>query len=124
MNVAFPTSPATSKNLSTGVFSLHRLRDTIEELRGSLQPKENKIETLQQSLLDKDQILEDLKKQLQAVEERKQIAVTELSAKHQKNLEGLEAQVVDALSERDKAAETISSLQVSLLTKFFSSITG
>jgi hypothetical protein len=35
---------------------------------------------LQQSLLDKDQILEDLKKQLQAVEERKQIAVTELSA--------------------------------------------
>ncbi|AED98144.1 Golgi-localized GRIP domain-containing protein [Arabidopsis thaliana] len=95
----------------------NKLRDTIEELRGSLQPKENKIETLQQSLLDKDQILEDLKKQLQAVEERKQIAVTELSAKHQKNLEGLEAQVVDALSERDKAAETISSLQVLLAEK-------
>ncbi|KAG7539576.1 GRIP domain [Arabidopsis suecica] len=95
----------------------NKLRDTIEELRGSLQPKENKIETLQQSLLDKDQILEDLKKQLQAVEERKQIAVTELSAKHQKNLESLEAQVIDALSERDKAAETISSLQVLLAEK-------
>ncbi|XP_020882796.1 protein GRIP isoform X1 [Arabidopsis lyrata subsp. lyrata] len=95
----------------------NKLRDTIEELRGSLQPKENKIETLQQSLLDKDQILEDLKKQLQAVEERKQIAVTELSAKHQKNLESLEAQVIDALSERDNAAETISSLQVLLAEK-------
>lgn len=94
------------------------------------------------------------------MEERKQTAVTELSAKHQKvvsisvivlllicyepplsfwlspddiqgflfsppswqNLESLEAQVIDALSERDKAAETISSLQVSPVTKFLSSI--
>ncbi|CAN6970660.1 unnamed protein product [Brassica rapa subsp. trilocularis] len=95
----------------------NKLRDTIEELRASLQPKENKIETLQQSLLDKDQVLEDLKNQLQAVEERKQAAVTELSAKHQKNLESLEAQVIDALSERDKAAETISTLQVLLAEK-------
>ncbi|KAG2278019.1 hypothetical protein Bca52824_060574 [Brassica carinata] len=95
----------------------NKLRDTIEELRASLQPKENKIESLQQSLLDKDQVLEDLKNQLQAVEERKQTAVTELSAKHQKNLESLEAQVVDALSERDKAAETISTLQVLLAEK-------
>ncbi|CAF2037903.1 unnamed protein product [Brassica napus] len=95
----------------------NKLRDTIEELRASLQPKENKIETLQQSLLDKDQVLEDLKNQLQAVEERKQAAVTELSAKHQKNLESLEAQVTDALSERDKAAETISTLQVLLAEK-------
>ncbi|ESQ31074.1 hypothetical protein EUTSA_v10003686mg [Eutrema salsugineum] len=95
----------------------NKLRDTIEELRSSLQPKENKIETLQQSLLDKDQVLEDLKKQLQAVEERKQTAVTEISAKHQKNLESLEAQVIDALSERDKAAETISGLQVLLAEK-------
>ncbi|CAA7057000.1 unnamed protein product [Microthlaspi erraticum] len=95
----------------------NKLRDTIEELRGSLQPKENKIETLQQSLLDKDQVLEDLKKQLQAVEERKHAAVTELLAKHKKNLESLEAQVIDALSERDKAAETISALQVLLAEK-------
>ncbi|KAL0856674.1 hypothetical protein Bca101_061828 [Brassica carinata] len=95
----------------------NKLRDTIEELRGSLQPKDTKIENLQQSLLDKDQVLEDLKNQLQAVEERKQTAVTELSAKHQKNLESLEAQVMDALSERDKAAETISTLQVLLAEK-------
>ncbi|EOA14422.1 hypothetical protein CARUB_v10027624mg [Capsella rubella] len=95
----------------------NKLRDTIEELRSSLQPKENTIETLQQSLLDKDQILEDLKKQLQAVEERKQTAVAELSAKHQKNVESLEAQVIDALSERDKAAENISLLQVLLAEK-------
>ncbi|CAH2043013.1 unnamed protein product [Thlaspi arvense] len=95
----------------------NKLRDTIEELRGSLQPKENKIETLQQSLLDKDQVLEDLKKQLQAVEERKQTAVADLSAKHQKNLESLEAQVIDALSERDKAAQNISALQVQLAEK-------
>ncbi|KAL0718583.1 hypothetical protein Bca4012_067906 [Brassica carinata] len=95
----------------------NKLRDTIEELRGSLQPKDTKIENLQQSLLDKDQVLEDLKNQLQAVEERKQTAITELSAKHQKNVESLEAQVVDALSERDKAAETISTLQVLLAEK-------
>uniref|UniRef100_A0A1J3D0Y6 Protein GRIP n=1 Tax=Noccaea caerulescens TaxID=107243 RepID=A0A1J3D0Y6_NOCCA len=95
----------------------NKLRDTIEELRGSLQPKENKIETLQQSLLDKDQVLEDLKKQLQAVEGRKHAAVTELSAKHKKNLESLEAQVIDALSERDKAAEMVSALRVQLAEK-------
>lgn len=33
-----------------------RLRDNVEELRHSLQPKESVIEALQQSLLEKDQV--------------------------------------------------------------------
>lgn len=36
---------------------INRLRDNIEELRHSLQPKENAIEALQQSLAEKDQVL-------------------------------------------------------------------
>ena len=34
-----------------------RLRDKIDELRRSFEPKENAIETLQQSLMEKDQVL-------------------------------------------------------------------
>lgn len=37
-----------------------RLRDNIEELRRSLEPKENALEALQQSLLEKEQVLEHL----------------------------------------------------------------
>ena len=33
-----------------------RLRDNIEELRRSLEPKENAFEALQQSLLEKEQV--------------------------------------------------------------------
>lgn len=39
-----------------------RLRDTIEELRRSLQPKESALEALQQSLLEKDQVCISLKR--------------------------------------------------------------
>lgn len=38
-----------------------RLRDTIEELRRSLQPKESALEALQQSQLEKDQVCIPLK---------------------------------------------------------------
>lgn len=34
-----------------------RLRDKIDELHRSFEPKENAIETLQQSLMEKDQVL-------------------------------------------------------------------
>lgn len=37
---------------------MNRLRDNIEELRHSLQPKENAIEALQQSLAEKEQVLD------------------------------------------------------------------
>lgn len=89
------------------------------------------------------QMLEDKKGLLQAAEEKRQASIAELSAKHQKvNLhadkmiplliaatklslrfnplsyllqvvESMEAQLVDAVSDRTKATETISSLQVS-----------
>lgn len=90
----------------------NKLRDNIEELRHSLQPKEIAIAALQQSLLEKDQMLEDLRGLLQAAEEKRQTSIAEISAKHQKNLESLEAQLADALSDRTKATETISSLQM------------
>ncbi|XP_024032822.1 protein GRIP [Morus notabilis] len=95
----------------------NKLRDNIEELRHSLQPKESTIAALQQSLLEKDQMLEDLGGSLQAAEEKRQASIAEISAKHQKNLESLEAQLADALSDRTKATETISSLQMLVAEK-------
>ncbi|XP_052196799.1 protein GRIP [Diospyros lotus] len=89
----------------------NKLRDKIEELRRSLEPKENALESLQQSLLEKDQMLEDIQGLLKMADEKKQAAVSELSAKHQKQLESLEAQLADALADRSKATETISFLQ-------------
>ncbi|PON50003.1 GRIP [Parasponia andersonii] len=95
----------------------NKLRDNIEELRHSLQPKENAVEALQQSLLEKDQMLEDVRGLLQAAEEKRQASIAELLAKHQKNLESLEAQLADAVSDRNKATETISSLQMLVAEK-------
>ncbi|KAI8536845.1 hypothetical protein RHMOL_Rhmol10G0287700 [Rhododendron molle] len=89
----------------------NKLRDNIEELRRSLEPKENALEALQQSLLEKDQMLEDMRGLLQTADEKKQVAIAELSAKQQKQIESFEAQLADALADRSKAAETISSLQ-------------
>ncbi|XP_057972873.1 protein GRIP isoform X2 [Malania oleifera] len=90
----------------------NKLRDSVEELRHSLVPKDNALEALQQSLLEKEQRLEDMRGLLQAADDKRQASIVELSAKHQKHLESLEAQLADALSDRTKATETISSLQV------------
>ncbi|XP_039009490.1 protein GRIP-like isoform X1 [Hibiscus syriacus] len=88
-----------------------RLRDNIEELRHSMQPKDDAIEALQQTVIEKEQMLEDLQGLLQLADEKRQASVAEVAAKHQKNIESLEAQLVDASSDRTKAIETISSLQ-------------
>ncbi|XP_075655661.1 protein GRIP [Castanea sativa] len=95
----------------------NKLRDTIEELRRSVEPKDSALEALQQSLMEKEQMLEDMRGLLQAAGEKRQASIAELSAKHQKNLESLEAQLADALSDRSKATETISSLQVLIAEK-------
>ncbi|KAK9990023.1 hypothetical protein SO802_025008 [Lithocarpus litseifolius] len=95
----------------------NKLRDTIEELRRSLEPKESALEALQQSLMEKEQMLEDMRGLLQTADEKRQASIAELSAKHQKNLESLEAQLADAISDRSKATETISSLQVLIAEK-------
>ncbi|KAK7309402.1 hypothetical protein RJT34_06099 [Clitoria ternatea] len=95
----------------------NKLRDTIEELRRSMEPKESALEALQQSLAEKEQMLEDMRGLLQAADEKRQAALAELSAKHQKNIEGLQAQLNDALSDRNKATESISSLQVLVAEK-------
>ncbi|AES95278.1 putative GRIP domain-containing protein [Medicago truncatula] len=95
----------------------NKLRDTIEDLRRSLQPKEEALESLQLSLAEKEQMLEDMRGLLRTAEEKRQAALAELSAKHQKNMESLEAQLNDAVSDRRKAAESISSLQVLVAEK-------
>ncbi|KAL6220790.1 hypothetical protein ACLB2K_008545 [Fragaria x ananassa] len=95
----------------------NKLRDNLEELRNSLQPKESAIEALQHTISEKDQLLDDMRGLLQAADEKRQASIAELSAKHQKNLESLEAQLADASSERNKATETISSLQMLVAEK-------
>ncbi|KAM1283818.1 hypothetical protein ACFX13_027461 [Malus domestica] len=95
----------------------NKLRDNLEELQNQLQPKEIAIETLQQTVSDKEQMLEDMRGMLQAAEEKRQASLAELSAKHQKNLESYEAQLAEASSDRNKATETISSLQMLVAEK-------
>ncbi|XP_057448949.1 protein GRIP [Lotus japonicus] len=95
----------------------NKLRDTVEDLRRSLQPKESALEAMQLSLAEKEQMLEDMRGLLQAADEKRQAALAELSAKHQKNIESLEAQLNDAFSDRRKATESISSLQVLVAEK-------
>lgn len=95
----------------------NKLRDQIEELRHSLAPKENAIEALQQSLLEKEQMLEDMRGSLQTAEEKKQAALAELSAKHEKQIESFESQIADLMADRSKATETISSLQAIIVEK-------
>ncbi|XP_042514473.1 protein GRIP [Macadamia integrifolia] len=62
-------------------------------------------------------MLEDLHGLLQAAEEKRQASISELSVKHQKHLESLEAQLADALADRSKADETVSSLHVLVAEK-------
>ncbi|KAK9112512.1 hypothetical protein Scep_020031 [Stephania cephalantha] len=90
----------------------NKLRDNIEELHRSLEAKDKELEGLQYSLFEKDQMLEEVRGLLKVADEKKEALISEISAKHQKQLGSLEAQIAEALSERSKAAETISSLQV------------
>ncbi|CAH9105897.1 unnamed protein product [Cuscuta europaea] len=95
----------------------NKLRDNIEELRRSLAPKENALEDLQQSLVEKDQTLENMRGLLKAADEKRLASLSELSSKHQQEIENLEAQIRDALAERSKAVETISSLRATVAEK-------
>lgn len=95
----------------------NKLRDNIDELRHSVEAKESTLEGLQQSLFEKEQTLAETQRSLKAFEEKQQVSIADLSTKHQKHVETLEAQLTDALTERSKSAETISSLQILLAEK-------
>ncbi|KAG6387694.1 hypothetical protein SASPL_152886 [Salvia splendens] len=95
----------------------NKLRDSLEELRHSLIPKESALEAMQQTLGEKEQMLEDLQGLLQLADEKRQASLTELSLKHQKQVENLEAQIAEVLAERSRATETISSLRALILEK-------
>ncbi|KAK4479990.1 hypothetical protein RD792_013045 [Penstemon davidsonii] len=95
----------------------NKLRDNVEELRHALAPKESALESLQQLLSEKEQIpflqmLEHLRGLLQVADEKREASITELSVKHQMQVESMEAQIADVLAERSRATETISSLRV------------
>ncbi|CAA7410471.1 unnamed protein product [Spirodela intermedia] len=94
-----------------------KLRENMDELCRALETKENSFEELQQSLLKKEQLLEDTQRLLQAAEEKKQASIADLSSKHHKILESMQAQLADALSDRSNAAEAIASLQVLIIEK-------
>ncbi|KAL8034762.1 hypothetical protein ABFX02_12G051100 [Erythranthe guttata] len=72
---------------------------------------------MQQSVLDKEQMVEDLRGLLQVADEKRQASIAELSVKHQKQIENMEAQVADILAERSRATETISSLRTLIVEK-------
>ncbi|KAK4752398.1 hypothetical protein SAY87_021196 [Trapa incisa] len=95
----------------------NKLRDEIEEIRRSLMQKELSFESSQQSLLEKEQMLEDLRELLKAADEKKQISLNELSAKHQKDMENMENLLADAISDGNKATAVISSLQAVVAEK-------
>ncbi|MQM15304.1 hypothetical protein Taro_048248 [Colocasia esculenta] len=94
-----------------------KLRENIDELHRVLEVKENALEGLQQSLFEKEQLLENAQNLLKTAEEKRQASIADLSAKHQKIVESLDAQLADALSDRSKAADTIASLQVLIAEK-------
>lgn len=63
------------------------------------------------------QKLEEMRALLQAADEKTQASLEDLSSKHQKQKESLEAQIAEALAERSKATETISSLRALIAEK-------
>ncbi|PNT75145.1 hypothetical protein BRADI_1g28167v3 [Brachypodium distachyon] len=99
-----------------------KLRSNFDDTRLALEARNNALEKLQQSILEKEQMLEQIQGSMQSAEEKRHASVSELAAKHQKQLESLEAQLAEVSAERTKASETIQSLQM-LLTEKDSEIT-
>ncbi|KAL6588259.1 hypothetical protein OROMI_001237 [Orobanche minor] len=95
----------------------NRLRDSVEELRHSLISKENALEAMQQSFLEKEQMLDDMQGIIQVADEKQQASIAELSLKHQKQVENMEAQIADVIAERRRTTETISSLRTLIAEK-------
>ncbi|KAF3796172.1 GRIP protein [Nymphaea thermarum] len=95
----------------------NKLRDNLDELHRSVEAKETALEGVQQALAEKEQMLHDMQGLLQSMDEKRQASIVEISSKHQKQVESLEAQLADAIADRSKAAETISSLQAVIAEK-------
>ncbi|KAF8759226.1 hypothetical protein HU200_010256 [Digitaria exilis] len=94
-----------------------KLRANLDEIRLALEARNNSLEKLQQSVLEKEQLLEKVQGSLQSAEDKRMTTISELTAKHQKQLESLQAQLAEVSAERMKASETIQSLQAVLTEK-------
>ncbi|KAL6871505.1 hypothetical protein ACP4OV_014334 [Aristida adscensionis] len=94
-----------------------KLRANLDEVRLALEARNNSLEKLQQSMFEKEQVLEKIQGSLQSAEDKRTTIISELTAKHQKQLESLQVQLAEVSSERRKASEIIQSLQVILTEK-------
>ncbi|KAG2645289.1 protein GRIP-like isoform X1 [Panicum virgatum] len=94
-----------------------KLRANLDETRLALEARNNSLEKLQQSVLEKEQLLEKVQGSLQSAEDKRMATISELTAKHQKQLESLQVQLAEVSAERMKASETIQSLQAVLTEK-------
>ncbi|TVU39338.1 hypothetical protein EJB05_12751 [Eragrostis curvula] len=94
-----------------------KLRANLDETRVALEARSNSLEKLQQAMLEKEQMLEKIQGSLQSAEDKRTAIISEFTAKHQKQLESLQAQLAEVSAERTKASETIQSLQVVLTEK-------
>ncbi|XP_044965952.1 protein GRIP isoform X3 [Hordeum vulgare subsp. vulgare] len=101
----------------------NKLRCNFDETRLALEARNSALEKLQLSMLEKEQMLEQIQRSMHSAEDKRLASVSELSAKHHKQLESLEAQLAEVSAERTKASETIQSLQMVLAEKD-SEITG
>ncbi|WVZ65888.1 hypothetical protein U9M48_015179 [Paspalum notatum var. saurae] len=124
-----------STNLSflsfLGVGGTEWLRANLDETRVALEARNNSLEKLQQSVLEKEQyairthvtnvilvkLLEKVQGSLQSAEDKRAAIISELTAKHRKQLESLQSQLAEVSAERMKASETIQSLQAVLTEK-------
>lgn len=91
--------------------------ELIDDLHRILKAKEQDEKEAQRIASEKDQMVHELTDKLMEMEEKHGAVVADLMAKHQKVVEDLEGQLADAVRERTKAAETISSLQMKLAEK-------
>ncbi|ONM23605.1 Protein GRIP [Zea mays] len=124
-----------------------KLRANLDETRLALEVRNSSLEKLQQSVLEKEQgqiyktvniivfsylvyaiwtqvtdvmfvkLLDKVQGSLQSAENKGMAIISELTAKHQKQIESLQAQLAEVSAERTKASETIQSLQVVLTEK-------
>jgi len=94
-----------------------KLRANLDETRLALEVRNSSLEKLQQSVLEKEQLLDKVQGSLQSAEDKGMAIISELTAKHQKQIESLQAQLAEVSAERTKASETIQSLQVVLTEK-------
>lgn len=95
----------------------NKQKEVIEDLHRNLETKEQERKEAQHTASEKEQVVNELTDKMMEMEENHSAAVADLASKHQKLVEDLEAQLADAIHERTKSTETVTSLQMQLAKK-------